>query len=104
MKKISPSVLPWFHGKAIEDPDEFLFEFDILCWSYDYISSAQKLKLFSTTLKDNTFRWFMSLGGETIATWEQMKPVFLEKYQEYCTTKDKREELFKMMQKDEESL
>ena len=28
----------------------------------------------------------------------------LEKYQEYCHTKDKREELFKMVQKDDESL
>ena len=33
-----------------------------------------------------------------------MKHVFLEKYQEYCNTKDKREELFKMIQKDDESL
>ena len=33
MKNISPSVLPRFHGKAAEDPNEFLFEFDILCRS-----------------------------------------------------------------------
>ena len=33
-----------------------------------------------------------------------MKQVFLEKYQEYCNTKDKREELFKMVQKEDESL
>ena len=33
-----------------------------------------------------------------------MKQVFLDKYQEYCNTKDKREELFKMVQRDEESL
>ena len=46
----------------------------------------------------------MILGGETVTTWDQMKQVFLEKYQEYCNTKDKREELFKMVQKDEESL
>ena len=46
----------------------------------------------------------MSLVGETIATWDQMKHVFLGKYQEYCRTKDKREELFKMVQKDDESL
>ena len=31
MKNISPSVSPHFHGKSTEDPDEFLFEFDILC-------------------------------------------------------------------------
>ena len=33
-----------------------------------------------------------------------MKQVFLEKYQEYCNTKYKREELFKMVQRDNESL
>ena len=33
-----------------------------------------------------------------------MKQVFLEKYQEYCNTKDKREEIFKMVQRDDESL
>ena len=104
MKNISPSVLPRFHGKATEDPDEFLFEFDILYHSYDYTSSEQKLKIFLATLKDNALHWFMSLGGETIIMWEQMKQVFLEKYQEYCNTKDKREELFKMVQRDEESL
>ena len=46
----------------------------------------------------------MSLGGETVTTWEQMKHVFLRQYQEYCRTKDKREELFKMVQKDDDIL
>ena len=46
----------------------------------------------------------MSLRGGTITNWDRMKQVFLEKYQEYCNTKDKREELFKMVQKAEESL
>ena len=30
--------------------------------------------------------------------------MFLEKYQKYCNTKEKREELFKMVQKEDESL
>ena len=47
---------------------------------------------------------FMSLGGRTITNWDKMKHVFLEKYQDYCNTKDKREELFKMVQKEDESL
>ena len=80
IKNISPSVLPRFHGKAAEDLDEFLFEFDILCRSYDYITDAQKLKLFPATLKDNALHRFMSLGGGTIAKWDTMKQVFLEKY------------------------
>ena len=53
MKNISPSVLPRFYGKEEKDPDEFIFEFDILCRSYDYTTNAQKTKLFPATLKDN---------------------------------------------------
>ena len=73
MKNISPSFLPHFHGKATEDLDEFLFEFDILFHSYDYTSSEQKLKLFPATLKDNALHWFMNLGGEIVTMWDEMK-------------------------------
>ena len=40
MKNIFPSMLPRFHGNAAEDPNEFIFEFDILCHIYDYIIDA----------------------------------------------------------------
>ena len=46
----------------------------------------------------------MCLGGRTVTNWDMMKHVLLEKYQEYCNTKEKREELFKMVQKEDESL
>lgn len=104
MKNIPLSALPNFHGLSSEDPDEFLFEFDILCRSYDYISPNQKLKLFPATLKGNTLRWFMSLGAQAITTWDQMKEVFLAKYQDYCRTRERKEELFKMVQKEDENL
>jgi hypothetical protein len=73
MKNIPLSTVPNFHGLSSEDPDEFIFEFDILCRSYDYISNAQKLKLFPAALKGNALRWFMSLGSHVITTWDQMK-------------------------------
>jgi hypothetical protein len=73
MKNIPLSALPNFHGLSLEDPDEFLFEFDILCRSYDYTSNAQKLKLFPSTLKGNALRWFMSFGEHVITSWDQMK-------------------------------
>ena len=73
MENISPSVLPHFYGKVAEDLDEFLFEFDILYHSYDYTTNEQKMKLFPATLKDNALHWFMSLGGGTVTTWDQMK-------------------------------
>jgi hypothetical protein len=88
MKNIPLSALPNFHGLSTEDLDEFLFEFDILCRSYDYTTTAQKLKLFPATLKGNVLRWFMSLGGENISTWVQMRHLFLNKYQDYCRTRE----------------
>ena len=104
MKNIPLSALPNFHGLSTEDLDEFLFEFDILCRSYDYVTNAQKLKLFPAILKGNALRWFMSLGSRVITTWEQMKRKFLLKYQDYCRTKEKKDELFNMAQKSDESL
>eukprot|EP00253_Pinus_taeda_P035700 PITA_35700 len=104
MKNIPLSALPNFHGLSSEDPDEFLFEFNILCRSYDYINSNQKLKLLPATLKGNALRWFMSLGSQAISTWDQMKEAFLAKYQDYCRTRERKEEMFKMVQKEDESL
>ena len=69
MKNISPSALPHFHGLTIEDPDTFLFEFVVLCRTYDYAEDEQKLKLFPSTLKDIALRWFMGLPGNSITTW-----------------------------------
>ena len=53
MKNIPPSSLTTFYGKINEDLDTFLFEFDILCRSYNYLQDAHKLKLFPATLKDS---------------------------------------------------
>ena len=63
MKNISPSALPHFHGLTTEDPDTFLFEFVVLCRTYDYTEDEQKLKLFPSTLKDAALRWFMDYLG-----------------------------------------
>ena len=37
IKNIPPSSLPTFYGKNNEDPDTFLFNFDVLCMSYNYL-------------------------------------------------------------------
>jgi hypothetical protein len=104
MKNILLSSLPHFHGMSSEDPDSFLFEFDILCRSYNYTDNAQKLKLFPATLKDSTLRWFMSLGEHSILSWDDMKETFLQKYQDYCRPRDARNDIFKMQQSEEEIL
>ena len=104
MKNIPPSSLPTFYGKNNEDPDTFLFEFDVLYRSYNYLQDAHKLKLFPATLKDSSLRWFMGLGEFTIRTWDDMKTSFLRKYQEYCKPKDSRHDIFKIQQLEDESL
>ena len=76
MKKISPSILPHFHGLTLEEPDTFLFECTFMFRTYDYTSDDHKLKLFSSTLKDVALSWFMSLSGDNITTWAQMKQAF----------------------------
>jgi hypothetical protein len=93
MKNINPSILPHFHGMVSEYPHSFPFEFDILYRIYDYNSDAQKLRLFPTTLKDASLHWFMGLGGDTIRTWEQIHNTFLKKYQDYCKSRELREEI-----------
>ena len=93
MKSIPPFLL-----------DTFLFEFDILCRSYNYLQDAHKLKLFLATLKDSTLRWFMGLGESTIRTKDDMKTSFLLKYQEYCKPKDSQHDIFKIQQLEDESL
>ena len=40
MKNISPSVLPNFYGLKSEDTETFLFEFEVLCRMYDYMSNC----------------------------------------------------------------
>jgi len=104
MKNILLSSLPSFQGMIVEDPDTFLFEFDVLCRSYYYTIDAQKLKLFSATLKGAALRWFMGLGSASISTWNDMKETFLSKYQDYCRTRDLRQEIFRMTQKEDQSL
>ena len=104
MKNIPASSLPTFYGKNNEELDTFLFEFDILYRSYNYLQDAHKLKRFPTTLKDSALRWFMGLGEYSIRTWEDMKTTFLQKYQEYCKPRDSRNDIFKIQQLEDESL
>ena len=77
MKDISLSVVPNFHGLKSEDPETFLFKFDVLCETYDYLEDSQKLKLFPSTLKAAALKWFMGLVAQSIRTWNDMKKVFL---------------------------
>ena len=59
-ENINFTNLPNFHGSS-EDPDAFLFEFEVICRSFSYTTDAQKLRPFPSTLKDIAVRWFTSL-------------------------------------------
>ena len=84
MKNICPSALPHFHGLTTEDPDTFLFEFSVLCRTYEYVEDEQKLKLFPSTLEYYARSWgyletISPLGLKcnkplTINTWTTVGP------------------------------
>jgi hypothetical protein len=46
----------------------------------------------------------MGLGGNSIPSWDAMRQAFLKKYQDYFQARDLRGEIFKMAQKEDESL
>lgn len=96
-----PSLL-LFHGTSSEDLDYFLFEFNILCRSCNYYDDAHKLKLFPSTQKDSSPRWFMSFKEHNIYSWDDMKYVFLNKYHNYSKRRDFND-IFGMQQMEDES-
>lgn len=46
----------------------------------------------------------MGLGEHTIASWDDMKRIFLKKYQAYCRARDSKEDIFRMTRKEDEIL
>ena len=97
-------MLPNSYGMASEDPDSFLFEFDIVCRTYGYTDDAHRLRLFPATLKASALIWFMGLGEHAITDWDGMRKIFLKKYQPYCRSKDSKDDIFRMNQQEDESL
>ena len=102
MKNIPPSIFPNFYGTSTEDPESFLFEFDVFCRTYGYNDDTQKLRLFPATLKGVALKWFMGLGVNTTLYW--IEKIFLNKYQPYCQTRDSKDDIFRMTQHEEENL
>jgi hypothetical protein len=46
----------------------------------------------------------MRLGESNIRSWEAMKDIFLKKYQDYCNTKESRNDNFKIQWLEDETL
>ena len=55
-------------------------------------------------MKGAALKWFMSLITGSIGTWNDMRKAFLERYLDYCIPVNHKEEVFKMMQKEDENL
>ena len=104
MKAIPLQSIPTFHGMITKDPDAFLFAFGVLCRGYDYTTNPQKLKLFPSTLKGAALRWFMGPGGQTINSLDEMKTSFLKRYQDFCKTRELKDDIFKVTAKENETI
>ena len=46
----------------------------------------------------------MGLGINTIVYWIDTKNIFLKKYQPYCRTRDSKDDIFKIIQHEDENL
>jgi hypothetical protein len=46
----------------------------------------------------------MAIGRDNIHMWDQMTKIFLERYQNYCKDEERRGEVFRMTQHEDESL
>ena len=46
----------------------------------------------------------MGLGTQSIRTWDEMKQTFLDRYLDYCMPTNDKDEVFKMIQREDESL
>lgn len=58
--------IPHSTGLSKEDPNTFLFEFDVLYRSYDYVLGAKKWILFPDTLMNDALCLFIGPGKENI--------------------------------------
>ena len=70
-----------------------MFEFFVVCRTYDYALDDQKINLFPSTLKDVALRWFMGLPGNNITTSAQMQEAFNNNYKDYYSSKKNKEEI-----------
>lgn len=75
-----------------------------MCRTYDYLEDSQKLKLFPSTLKGATLKWFMGIVTHSIRTCNDMKKKKLDRYLDYCMSTNHKYEVFKMMQREDENL
>ncbi|XP_074346599.1 uncharacterized protein LOC141685395 [Apium graveolens] len=67
-----------FHGNS--DPVEFLGRFNIEMDVYQ-VSDLARCRLLAATFREIAQQWFQKLGPGVITSWDQMKTLFLTKFQ-----------------------
>jgi len=60
--------------------------------------------LFPATLKGAPLQWFKGPSRDIIQTLDEKKKFFMKKYQYYLKGRELMKEIFKIMQKEDESL
>ena len=53
-------------------------------------------------LEGAALKWFMGFITQSIRTWNDMKKVFLDNYLDYCKPTNNKDEVLKMMQREDE--
>ncbi|KAM1068089.1 hypothetical protein ACFX2A_000086 [Malus domestica] len=75
--------IPKYHGLSIEDPNNHLKEFEVVCSSMTPINvdgNILKMKAFPFSLLKKAKDWLFELAPRTVTFWEIMKKAFLEKF------------------------
>ncbi|KAI3674838.1 hypothetical protein L2E82_51954 [Cichorium intybus] len=72
-------ILPEFTGYKQDDPYNHLYEFLAIA-NANNPRNIFRLRLFPFTLKDKAKYWFTSLPSNSITTWDQLKPKFLQEF------------------------
>ena len=60
--------------------------------------------MFLAILKDGSLKWFMGIRTHSIRTQYEMKRVFLEKYKDCFMHRNLKDEVFKIVQREDENL
>ncbi|XP_074322903.1 uncharacterized protein LOC141659875 [Apium graveolens] len=90
-----------FHGSS--DPVEFLGQFNIEMDVYQ-VSDLARCWLLAATFRESAQHWFQKLGPGVITSWDQMKTLFLTKFQAIVRYAPSITTLANIRQRDNESL
>ncbi|KAF8105296.1 hypothetical protein N665_0159s0001 [Sinapis alba] len=72
-----------YHGLAVEDPLDHLYQFDRYCGlskTNGVSEDALKLRLFPFSLGDKAHIWEKNIPSDSITTWDDCKKAFLNKF------------------------